>query len=79
MIDQAKQNPKLQSFDIDLLKVLFMVKYVKEVRPNPDNLTTLCLTQIDQDRLALKAEVQEALSRLEKQTLIQRAEMSIVF
>ncbi len=71
-INQAGQNTQLQSFDIDLLKVLFMVKYVKEIRPNPDNLTTLCLKHIDQDRLALKAQVQESLSRLEKQTLIQR-------
>jgi Family of unknown function (DUF6079) len=71
-INQAGQNSQLQSFDIDLLKVLFMVKYVKELRPNPENLTTLCLNHIDQDRLALKAQVQESLNRLEKQTLIQR-------
>lgn len=73
VIDQARGNSQLQPFDLDLLKLLFMVKYVKEIRPNPDNLTTLCLNQIDQDRLALKAQVQASLNRLEKQTLIQRA------
>jgi hypothetical protein len=73
VINQAKQNPRLQTFDIDLLKILFMVKYVKEIRPNPDNLTTLCLSDIDQDRLALKTQVQEALARLERQTLIKRS------
>jgi hypothetical protein len=71
-INQAQQNSQLQEFDVDLLKILFMVKYVKEIRPNPDNLTTLCLSHIDQDRLALKAQIQDSLQRLERQTLIQR-------
>jgi hypothetical protein len=71
-IDRAKQNSQLQDVDVDLLKILFMVKYVKEIRPNPDNLTTLCLNHIDQDRLTLKAQIQDSLQRLERQTLIQR-------
>ncbi len=41
VIIQAEQNPQLQPFDIDLLKTLFMVKYLKEMRANLDNLTTL--------------------------------------
>jgi Family of unknown function (DUF6079) len=73
-INQAKQNSQLQDFDVEVLKLLFMVKYVdvNKIRPNPDNLTTLCLSHIDQDRLALKAQIQESLQRLERQTLIQR-------
>lgn len=72
VINKAEKNPQLDAFDIDLLKVLYMVKYVKEISTSPDNLTTLCLTNIDQDRVLLKNQVQESLQRLEKQTLIQR-------
>jgi len=72
VIDQAARNSQLQPFDIDLLKTLFMIKYVQEIRANLDNLTTLCLSNIDQAKLALKAQVEAALNRLEKQTLIQR-------
>ncbi len=72
VIVQAGDNPQLQLFDLDLLKTLFMVKYVKEIRPNVDNLTTLSLDRIEQDRLKLKEQVQDALERLEKQVLIQR-------
>ena len=72
VIDQAEQNSQLQPFDIDLLKTLFMIKYVKEIRANLDNLTTLCLTHIDEDKLNLRKKVEDSLSRLEKQTLIQR-------
>ena len=72
VISQAANNPQLQNFDIDLLKTLFMVKYIKEVRANLDNLTTLSLSNIDQDKLALRQDVEAALGRLERQTLIQR-------
>lgn len=72
VIDQAADNPGLQPFDIKVLKTLFLIKYVKEIRVNVENLTTLSLTEIDQDRIKLKEEVEKALTRLEKQTLIQR-------
>jgi len=72
VISQARRNPQLQDFDIALLKTLFMVKYIKEVRANLDNLTTLSLSDIDQDKLALRQQVEAALGRLERQTLIQR-------
>ncbi|MBG1271115.1 BREX system P-loop protein BrxC [Nostoc sp. WHI] len=72
VIIQAGRNPQLHSFDIDLLKTLFMVKYLKEIRANLDNLTTLSLSNIDQDKLALRQQVEAALGRLERQTLIQR-------
>jgi len=72
VITQAEANSQLQPFDIDLLKTLFMVKYVKEIRANVDNLTTLCLSHIDQDKLRLRQQVQDGLTRLDRQTLIQR-------
>lgn len=78
-IAQAEENSQLQQGDLDLLKTLFMVKYIKEIRANLDNLTTLSLSSIDQDKLALRDRVQASLERLEKQTLIQRAEDLYVF
>jgi hypothetical protein len=38
-----------------------------------DNLVTLCLDQIDCDRLALRQKIVESLARLEKETLISRS------
>ena len=73
VIVQAEENSQLQPFDIDLLKTLFMIKYLKEIRANVDNLTTLSLSQIDQDKRLLKQQVETSLARLEKQTLIQRS------
>jgi hypothetical protein len=72
-IDQAETNPSLEPFDIQLLQVLFLIRYVDEMKGNLDNLVTLCLDQIDGDRLALRRRIEESLGRLEKETLINRS------
>jgi hypothetical protein len=72
-IDQAKDNASLKPFDIDILRVLFLIRYVDEMKGNIDNLVTLCIDQIDADRLALKKQIEESLLRLEKQSLIGRS------
>ncbi|MFH1922093.1 MAG: BREX system P-loop protein BrxC, partial [Planctomycetota bacterium] len=72
-IDQAKTNSSLEPFDIRLLQVLFLIRYVDEMKGNADNLVTLCLDQIDADRLALRRKIEESLLRLEKETLINRS------
>lgn len=71
-IDQAGTNEGLQAFDVDILRVLFLIRYLEIIKPNLDNLVTLCITQVDDDRLALKTRIQESLARLETQTLINR-------
>lgn len=72
VIAQAGDNSRLEPEDVQLLKTLFMIKYVKEVKGAPENLTTLSLERIAQDRIELKARVEASLGRLERETLIQR-------
>ncbi len=71
-INQAASNPGLQPFDIDLLRCLFLIRYVEEIKGNIQNLSTLCITEIDADRLRLKQDIEASLLRLENQTLISR-------
>lgn len=72
-IDQAPSDPTLEPYDIKLLKALFLIRYIPDiVKPNVDNLATLCVDEIDADKLALKQRIQESLARLEKQRLISR-------
>ena len=72
-IDQAKDNTSLEDFDTRLLEVLFLIRYVDEIKGNVDNLVTLCLDQIDADRLALRKPIEASLQRLERETLINRS------
>lgn len=72
-IDQAETNASLEPFDIKLLQVLFLIRYVEEIKGNVNNLVTLCIDEIDADRLALRRKIEESLQRLEKETLISRS------
>ena len=78
-IDQAGDNASLEDFDTRLLEVLFLIRYVDEVKGNVDNLVTLCLDQIDADRLALRKTIEASLQRLERETLVNRSGDSYFF
>jgi hypothetical protein len=71
-VDHAKDNDGLESFDVDLLRALFLIRYVDLVKPNIDNLVTLCIDKVDADRLSLKRQIEESLQRLEREILISR-------
>jgi len=72
-IDQAPDNPALQPYDSLLLKSMFLIRYIPDiVKPTIDNLATLCIDQIDADKLVLKRKIQESLARLERERLVSR-------
>ncbi len=74
VIDGAGENSALKgdSFNIDLLKVLFMIKYVKELPASVENIATLMVTHIDEDKLQLKEKINASLRKLIQETLIQK-------
>ncbi|MBK8638067.1 MAG: BREX system P-loop protein BrxC [Chromatiaceae bacterium] len=71
-IDHAAGNDKLDPFDVLVLKTLFLIRYVDEIRGSLDNLVTLFIDRIDADRLALRHQIEASLQRLEKETVIGR-------
>lgn len=71
-IENASKNPSLEAFDIQVLKTLFLIRYVDEIPGNVDNLITLFIDQIDADRRGLRTQIEESLQRLEGQTLVSR-------
>src|SRR5690554_620691 len=71
-IDQAGQNKTLDGFDVQMLRTLFMIRYVDIIKGTLDNLVTLSIEKIDEDKLALRKRIEESLLRLEKESLITR-------
>ena len=73
-LDNEYLNPTHaeECFDVDVLKTLFMIKYVKEIKANLENLTSLMVTHMDNDRMELSQKVEDALKRLVRQTLVQK-------
>ena len=72
VIMKAGKNDNLREFDVNLLKVLFLIKYVKEIKANLDNLTILMISHLDEDMPALRKKVSKSLDRLENETLISK-------
>lgn len=70
VIIKAAKNPALKPFDVEVLKVLFLIKYVKEIEANLNNIAVLMISKINQDMTALKDDIKDSLERLEQQTLI---------
>ncbi|WP_294106090.1 BREX system P-loop protein BrxC, partial [Thiolapillus sp.] len=68
---QAENNLD-DAFAIQLLKELFLVKYVREFKATVRNLCVLMTDSFDQDLPRLHERVEEALNLLEQQTYIQR-------
>lgn len=73
IIAQAKEgNPDIEDFDIEVLTVLFLIKYIKEVPCDVENIATLMISNINESKNALKSKIEGALTRLKQATLIQQ-------
>lgn len=66
-------------FNTDVLKTLFLIKYIPEITANADNITSLLADGIDADRIGLKKRVEEALNILAGQMLVQKNDNVYVF
>ena len=71
--DVINPEHKENVFAVNVLKVLFMIKYVdKVVVANIDNITSLMADHIDSDRITLKERVEDSLKVLIRQNLVQK-------
>lgn len=66
-------------FTINVLKALFMIKYVLEIESNIDNIVSLMVENIDDDRITIKEKVEESLKVLMRQMLVQKNGSLYVF
>jgi hypothetical protein len=80
-LENSYINPdnETDNFNVNVLKTLFMIKYVKEITANTDNITSLMISDINTDRIALKKHVEEALNILVRQMLVQKNGDNYVF
>lgn len=72
VITQASRNTRLNNFDVELLKVLFMTKHLNNFKRDVENLTTLMISKVDQDRLELSKTVEKSLCALCDEALVQK-------
>ncbi|HDR8105861.1 TPA: BREX system P-loop protein BrxC [Bacillus cereus] len=79
VIIHAQNNSRLNEYDVEVLKLLFLIKYVKELPANLENLATLMIQNISEDKIELKKKIESSLIRLSKETLIQKNGQEYIF
>jgi hypothetical protein len=78
-IDQASEKASISEFTVNILKTLFLIRYVDVIKSTLDNLVTLCITEVDQDKLALRRQIEQSLIVLEQNLLIARQGDEYIF
>ncbi|MBE0353110.1 BREX system P-loop protein BrxC [Pseudoalteromonas lipolytica] len=78
-IDQAAEKDSISGFALNILKTLFLIRYVDVIKSTMDNLVTLCVSKVDEDRLTLRRDIEQALNALEANLLIARQGDEYIF
>ena len=69
----AEAGQGLEAYDVDVLKLLFLIRWVdREIPGNLENITTLMTDSIDCNRAQLRSKVQESLDRLCRQNYVSK-------
>lgn len=68
----AKEGNGLTVEDVDLLKLLYLVRYIDDIKSNIENLTILMADSINVDMIELRQQVIESLERLQRHNYIGR-------
>ncbi len=68
----ADQNDGIEQYDVSILKLLYLIRYVDDIKANVDNITTLMVDRIDADKIIMRQQVQASLDRLLSQNYIAR-------
>lgn len=68
----ADNHDGLEQQDVSVLKLLYLVRYIDDIKANIDNIAVLMIDDIRTDKIALRTSVTESLERLLSQNYISR-------
>lgn len=72
-IKASEANYGIQAYDVCVLKLLYLIRYVdKDIKATLNNISILMTDSIDQDQIALRKKVFESLERLRMQNYISK-------
>ena len=72
VISQASRNSRLNPFDVEVLKVLFMIKHVNNFKSNVENVATLMISSMTEDILELRKKVDASFRILANEGVVQK-------
>ena len=68
----ADNHEGIEPQDVAVLKLLYLVRYIDDIKANIDNIATLMVDDIRTDKIALRASVTASLERLQSQNYVSR-------
>ena len=60
--EAADNNDGIKQYDVCVLKLLYLIRYVNDIKSNIDNITTLMVEEINADKINMRQQVQESLT-----------------
>jgi len=69
----ADQHDGLEQLDVNVLKLLYLVRYIDDIKTNIDNIAILMIDDIRTDKINLRLEIAASLERLETQNYVARS------
>lgn len=71
--EAARGEQGLEPIDVEVLKLLFLIRWVNDVESNPENVAILMVDRTDANLLNLRRAVNESLERLVRQNYVGRS------
>lgn len=68
----ADNGNGLEQYDVCVLKLLYLIRYVDDIKANVENIATLMVDTIDADKITMRKQIQGSLDRLMSQNYISR-------
>lgn len=71
--DAADHHDGIEPYDVNILKLLYLVRYVDDMKANVENISILMAEDIRTDKISTRLEIQQSLDRLVSQNYVSRA------
>lgn len=68
----ADHHDGIEAYDVSVLKLLYLIRYVDDLRANVENITTLMVDDIRADKIEMRKQIQASLDRLVSQNYVSR-------
>ena len=68
----ADKRDGLEQRDVSVLKLLYLIRYIDDIKANIDNISILMVDDIRTDKITLRREIAQSLERLERQNYVAR-------
>ena len=69
----ADSHDGIEQYDVSVLKLLYLIRYVDDIRSNVDNISILMIDDIRADKVSMRMLIRDSLDRLVSQNYVARS------